>query len=423
MAIAGIVILASAMEFRWGATMKPIRLTRRLVRLFILTLASVTLSAGVAAESAAPVVDRWLINTGEHGEQDKYTIYPAWQRLVENAADKAKVGSGFLFSMDATKDLITTRGGTVSIIVGPAHIIGSALRYGHYVPVAVANRGTRVVLATLQKSNIRSFAEARGKSLGLPGQDAISTYLMRGEANAVGSSMKQHFSSIYYTYYEGALLNALKFGTVDTVAVEERLYERWRDAGEPVVEVMRTKEAPGLGIVAHKSLGKKAIDALHDALEGKSVPSSARNSGTFRSLDPASYDYVATLGYFTPRVLQGTQLVTAEEARQLALRGVLLFDGRTEEEFRTGRPAGARWLPYVEKSTKEADYDANLDALDVGKLPTDKNQEIMFSCGGPECWKSYKSAVRALKEGYKKVYWFRGGIKEWQDAKLPLDKG
>ena len=246
---------------------------------------------------------------------------------------------------------------------------------------------------------------------------------MRGEANAAGTTMKQHFSSIYYTYYEGALLNALKFGTVDTVAVEERLYERWRDAGEPVVEVMRTKESPGLGIVAHKSLGKKAIDALREALAGKSVPSSVRTGASFHSLDPAGYEYVATLGYFTPRLLDGTQLVTAREARQLAIRGVLLYDGRTEEEFRTGRPAGARWLPYVEKSAKEADFDANQDALDMSRLPADKNQEIMFSCGGPECWKSYKSAVRALKEGYKKVYWFRGGIKEWQDANLPIDKG
>jgi len=385
-------------------------------------LATALLATAVAAESAAPA-DRWLINTGEHGEQDKYTIYPAWQRLVDNAADKAKVGSTFLFSTDATKDLVTTRGGTATVIVGPAHIVGSALRYGHYAPVAVSSRSTRVVLATLKTSNIRSFADAKGRSLGLPGQDAIATYLMRGEANAAGTTMKQHFSKIYYTYYEGALLNALKFGTVDAVAVEDSLFERWRDAGEPVAEVMRTKESPGLGVVAHKSLGKKTIDALREAVSGRTVPSSARVGASFQNLDPAAYEYVATLGYFTPRLLDGTELVNAKRARELALRGVAFFDGRTEDEYRSGRPAGARWLPYVEKSTKETDYDASLDALDVGKLPPDKNQEVIFSCGGPECWKSYKSAVRALKEGYRKVYWFRGGIKEWQDANLPIEKG
>ena len=384
-------------------------------------LAGLTVAAGAVADSGP--ADRWLINTGEHGEQDKYTIYPAWQRLVDSAADKARVGSTFLFSMDATKDLFASRGGTVAVIVGPAHIVGSALRHGHYAPVAVASRSTRVVLATLQKTNIHNFAEAKGRSLGLPGQDAIATYLMRGEANAAGTTMKQHFSSIYYTYYEGALLNALKFGTVDTVAVEEDLYDRWRESGEPVIEVMRTRASPGLGVVAHKALGKKAIDALRDALAGKSVPASVRSGASFRGLDPGDYEYVATLGYFTPRLLEGTQLVAAREARQLALRGVPLYDGRTEEEFRTGRPAGARWLPYGEKSAKETDFDASQDNFDLSKLPADKNQEIMFSCGGPECWKSYKSAVRALKQGYKKVYWFRGGIKEWQDANLPIEKG
>jgi len=384
--------------------------------------AALGLVAGAAAESAGPA-DRWLINTGEHGEQDKLTIYPAWTKLVESASGQAKIGSTFLFSMDATQDLYATRSGTVSVIVGPAHIVGSALRYGHYVPVGVASRSTRVVLATLNTTGIRSFADAKGKSLGLPGQDAIATYLMRGEANAAGTTMKRHFSSIYFTYYEGALLNALKFGTVDTVAVEEALFERWVAKGEPVREVMRTKESPGLAIVAHKALGRNAINALRDAVTNRPVPASGRSHATFQNLDPAAYEYVATLGYFTPRLLEGTELVDAARARQLATRGVPLFDGRTEEEYRTGRPAGARWLPYVEKSTKETDYDASLDQFDVSKLPADKNQELMFSCGGPECWKSYKSARRAIKEGYKRIYWFRGGIKEWQDANLPVEKG
>jgi rhodanese-related sulfurtransferase len=385
-------------------------------------LAAFAISFDAAAESAAPA-DRWLINSGEHGEQDKFVIYPTWSRLIEDASARARIASMFVFSMDATNDLFATRGGTVAVIAGPAHIVGSALRYGHYVPVGVANRSMRVILATLNTSGIRSFAEAKGKSLGVPGQDAVATYLMRGEANAAGTTLMQHFSSIYFTHYEGALLNALKFGTVDTVAVEETMFEQWRAKGEPVQEVMRTKELPGLGIVAHKSLGKKAIETLRDAVAGKTVPSSTRTNATFRSLDPAAYEYVATLGYFTPRQLEGTELVSARQARELSIRGVAFFDGRTEEEYRTGRPAGARWLPYVERSAKETDYDPSKDELDVRKLPVDKNQEIIFSCGGPECWKSYKSARRAMKEGYRRVYWFRGGIKEWNDAGLPTDKG
>jgi rhodanese-related sulfurtransferase len=281
----------------------------------------------------------------------------------------------------------------------------------------------RVVLATLKTSGIRSFAETKGKSIGLPSQDAIATYLIRGEANAAGTTMKHHFSKVYYTYYEGALLNALKFGTVDTVAVEDATFERWQAKGEPVAEVMRTKESPGLAIVAHKSLGKSAIGEMREAVSGKSVPVPDLAGASFRNLEPAAYEYVSTLGYFTPRLLEGTELVSAKQARGLAIRGVAFFDGRTEEEYRSSHPAGARWLPYVERSNKETDFDASKDELDVSKLPADKNQEIMFSCGGPECWKSYKSAIRALKQGYKRIYWFRGGIKEWLDAGLPIEKG
>jgi rhodanese-related sulfurtransferase/ABC-type nitrate/sulfonate/bicarbonate transport system substrate-binding protein len=385
-------------------------------------LATLIFSFGAMAESGAPA-DRWLINTGEHGEQDKLSMYPVWTRFVESASAQAKINSAFLFSSDTTKDLITSRGGTAAVIVGPAHLVSSALRHGHYLPVGVAGRSMRVVLVTLKTSGIRGFDEAKGKSLGLPSQDAIATYLMRGEANAAGTSMQRHFSKVYYTYYEGALLNALKFGTVDTVAVEDATFERWRAKGEPVAEVMRTKETPGLAIVAHKSLGKNAISAMRDAVSGKSVPVPGLAGASFSNLDPAAYEYVSTLGYFTPRLLEGAELVGARHARELAIRGVAFFDGRTEEEYRAGHPAGARWLPYVERSNKETDFDASKDQLDVSKLPADKNQEIMFSCGGPECWKSYKSAVRAMQEGYKRIYWFRGGIKEWLEAGLPIDKG
>lgn len=377
---------------------------------------------GVSARESAAPADYWLINTGEHGEQDKLTVYPAWIQLVQQLAAVAKTGQTTHFSNSTTQDLFATRGGTVNFIVGPAHIVGSALRHGHYALIAAADRRQRVVLAALAGSGIHSLADARGKSLGLPSQDAIATYLMRGESNAAGVSLKQHFSRIYYTHYEGALLNALKFRTVDTVAVDAALFAQWQAAGEPVVEVIRTGEIPGIAIVAHKSLGKATIAKLQEMVAGKRMPVPAQAGVRFRFLEPDAYEYVATLGYFTPRILAGAELIDAQRARRLASRGVAFFDGRTEEEFRTGRPAGSRWLPYVEHSAKETDYDAGPDQFDIAQLPANKDAEIIFSCGGPECWKSYKSAIRAMKEGYTRIYWFRGGIKEWAEAGLPIDK-
>jgi rhodanese-related sulfurtransferase/ABC-type phosphate/phosphonate transport system substrate-binding protein len=393
---------------------------RTLGRVLAALAALALVPAARAADTVVPA-DQWVINSGEHGERDIYSTYPAWERLVESLSGKAKISSTFLFSADATQDMVATRNGTLAVIVGPAHIVSSALRHGHYLPVGVASRNLRVVLATLNTSNIRSFADVKGKALGVPGQDAIATYLMRGEANAIGSSMRQYFSKVYYTYYEGALLMALKFGTVDAVAVEETMFNRWRDANEPVMEVMRTKESPGLGIVAHKSLGRPTIETMRSMVMGRSVPSVA--GATFQPVDPTAYEYVSKLGYFTPRVLPGTEVVGAPQAKQLMARGVALLDTRVATEYVAGRPAGAVSLPYAEHSAKETDFDPIKDQFDLAKLPADKNQEIMFSCGGPECWKSYKAAVLAIKAGHKRIYWFRGGIKEWMEAGFPIDKG
>jgi rhodanese-related sulfurtransferase len=82
------------------------------------------------------------------------------------------------------------------------------------------------------------------------------------------------------------------------------------------------------------------------------------------------------------------------------------------------RGLGFFLLPYLEKSAKDTTFDAKADdfsALD--KL--DKGKAIVFSCNGPECWKSYKAAKVAAEKGFKPVYWFRGGLPEWDERNMP----
>src|SRR5690606_30427714 len=47
----------------------------------------------------------------------------------------------------------------------------------------------------------------------------------------------------------------------------------------------------------------------------------------------ADYEYVSTLGYFTPRVLDGAKIVTAEEAAALIKKGTPIYDTRNKEEY------------------------------------------------------------------------------------------
>ncbi len=48
---------------------------------------------------------------------------------------------------------------------------------------------------------------------------------------------------------------------------------------------------------------------------------------------------------------------------------------------------------------------------------------LIFACNGAECWKSFKASHAALKAGYKRVHWFRGGFPAWRAAGLKTETG
>ena len=155
----------------------------------------------------------------------------------------------------------------------------------------------------------------------------------------------------------------------------------------------------------------------------KAVESAGFVAKDVRSMQPTvakEYDYVATLGYFTPRVLDGVRIVSAEEVQALMGKGAVLYDTRSEEEYRDKHIKGAKWLPYREKSAKEVGFDFTKDAFDVARAGG-KDAPVIFACNGAECWKSYKSCVAARKEGFTQVYWFRGGFPEWVARGYPVE--
>lgn len=121
----------------------------------------------------------------------------------------------------------------------------------------------------------------------------------------------------------------------------------------------------------------------------------------------------------TPATLAGTKVVSAAEAKKLQDGGAPLIDTRVAAEYAEKTVKGAKSIPYKEKSAKDAGFDASQDQFDLGKLPTDKAAPIVLFCNAGECWKSYKASSMAVKAGYSKVYWFRGGVPEWVAAGLP----
>jgi thiosulfate/3-mercaptopyruvate sulfurtransferase len=56
-------------------------------------------------------------------------------------------------------------------------------------------------------------------------------------------------------------------------------------------------------------------------------------------------------------------------------------------------------------------------------LGPDKNRLIVFYCGFVKCTRSHNGAMWAVKLGYGNVYRYPGGIKAWDEADYPIEKG
>jgi rhodanese-related sulfurtransferase len=130
---------------------------------------------------------------------------------------------------------------------------------------------------------------------------------------------------------------------------------------------------------------------------------------------------LAIAGPHTPTTISGATPVTAERAKTLMDRGVLMVDARVANEYVEQHIKGAINIPYKEKSAKSVKFNSSKDKFNLSKLPADKNTEIIFYCNGSECWKSFKATTEAVKAGYKRLYWLRGGIPEWKAKGYPVE--
>ncbi len=383
----------------------------------VLRLGALALLCAAGPALAAPLNVR--VNPGDHGEQSRHATYMAISAALNDALREARAGeASTVMSTDATADLSGTRAQLSDIYVAPAHVVGSALRHG-YVPLAGSPQGVQAVMVAMAASQVGSLSQAQGRRLGLPLQDSVVTYLVRGELNAANTSLKSHFRSVKNLRYQDALLVCLQIRECDVVGVERAVFERWKAAGEPVVSFLESKPVPGISVAVKQSLATTpAMKALQPVLlRTLATPNLARNGFEKPvAVDKRDFDYVSTLGYFTPRQLPGATVVDAVAVARLMTEGATYYDTRTEAEFKAGHVPGAKWLPYIEKSAKDTDYDTKLDGFDTSKLPADKAAPLVFACNGAECWKSYKASHAAIKAGHSKVHWFRGGLPEWRTA-------
>src|SRR5574341_674942 len=357
-------------------------------------------AAGIAADSPAANAPLKVSISAEAREEintvefmDRYATLARYVGTTTGSDVKLN------FARDLTRELQRTRSRGSDLMIGPAHVIGSAIRYG-YEPVTRFPGEEHGVFIASATSGVRKLAEAKGMRLALPPTDSLATYLARGELNALGIQAKSLFKDIrQYRYHEAALL-ALELGAADIAVAEQRLAEEWLARNKGRI-LLVSKGAPTTGVAVLSTLDKGLKDRIRAAFASPGAKAAATaevglDVRKMKAIAPSEYEYVSTLGYFTPRVLQGVKIVSADEVGDLMNKGVVLYDTRSEEEYRQAHIRGAQWLPYGEKSAKEVGFDALKDKIDLARI-ANKNAPVIFACNGAECWKSYKSCVAAVK--------------------------
>lgn len=317
------------------------------------------------------------------------------------------------------------RTGAYDIILAPAQLIGLAMRQG-YTPVARSDKSTRILLVGSRKLGLRGLEQARGKRIVLPHRDSLVSEILRGELNAKGFSPNGYFSRVIHVASYGAALYALQIGQADVAAVKEEVMQEWapRNPDFTIIATLAEVSLAGVAVKAGldeaiKERVRQAFMTIDDGLQARLTRVNLRQ---FDPADTADFTYVSERGHFTPEVLPGASIVTAEQVKQLMAQGVPLYDVRPHSHYRQGHIPKAINLPYEMNSPKEVDYDDSLDRWDVSRLPKDKNSPIIFQCNGAECWYSYKASRMAIKLGYKKVYWFRTGLPAWKAAGFPIEQ-
>lgn len=379
------------------------------------------LAFGTAAAAHAAVE---LSVTGEaRQEAASLQFHDRYQSLAGYLGASIGTDVKLVIGRDPSRELQKMRAGMYEVLVGPAHVIGAAMRYG-YEPVARFAGEESAAFVASKASGVKTFEAAKGKRLALPPTDSLATYLARGELNAKGVVTKEYFADIKEHRYHEVALMALDVGQADIAVAESRIAKEWAAKNGGAI-LLETRATPGLGIAVNAKLDKATKDRIRAAFLSPNprIVASTKVLGldvtSATAITAEDYKYVSTLGYFTPRTLPGATMVTAPEVSDLLKKGATLYDTRSAEEYNTRHIQGAKLLPYGEKSRKEVGFDAQADSFDVSKLPADKNAPVVFACNGAECWKSYKASLVAVKAGHKQVYWFRGGFPEWNLAGLP----
>lgn len=119
----------------------------------------------------------------------------------------------------------------------------------------------------------------------------------------------------------------------------------------------------------------------------------------------------------TPLAIPGAQVIDTPQLRQQIAgeRPPALIDtagGSGHDSL-----PGAVWLPGAGLGTGFDDTLQQQVGMALAYISgNDPARPLVFFCVSRNCWLSYNAALRAVRLGYREVYWYRGGLEAWRAA-------
>ncbi len=143
----------------------------------------------------------------------------------------------------------------------------------------------------------------------------------------------------------------------------------------------------------------------------KDISDSSKMEAEKTKVDPTEDKSMAMSD--TSAIISKPAFIKLNQALKLYNSGRALFvDARDKWDFAEGHIDRAINIP-------EYSFDKNNPILKT--IP--KNKTLVTYCGGDDCEMSEKLAEYLFELGYKKVFVFFGGWREWQTANYPIETG
>jgi len=159
-----------------------------------------------------------------------------------------------------------------------------------------------------------------------------------------------------------------------------------------------------------------AVELLRQAsLESEFYFNEERDTG----IAPTRARHTGVMHAATPRSVPGAKTITTRELVELYKRSrPVLINVLDWTEGAFALP-GTVWIQGMGKAQLSGSEYLELRSL-LAQIAPDKTAPLVVYCLSWECWLSYNATLTASDLGYTNLYWYRGGISAWNQARLPV---